>query len=202
MVSIADRQVIIGRLWGQNQMHSQLLIYQSKYFEYCRDANFQKTWTWTDYHQDVRTVAKAFISLGFARLKHISREETVLKSLHCNHFLSRFDSVCILGFNAPEWVISDVAAIFAGGFAAGIYPTNGPEVEIVKNYYISLLFLSSFLPTQACKYILEQSSCSILVVEDGRQLDKVWALRDQLPNLKKVHILPLIILSRSQCLNI
>jgi len=103
----------------------------------------EKTWTWTDYHQDVRTVAKAFISLGFAR----------------------FDSVCILGFNAPEWVISDVAAIFAGGFASGIYPTNGPE---------------------ACKYILEQSNCSILVVEDGRQLDKVWALRDQLPHLKKV----------------
>jgi len=103
----------------------------------------EKTWTWTDYHQDVRTVAKAFISLGFAR----------------------FDSVCILGFNAPEWVISDVAAIFAGGFASGIYPTNGPE---------------------ACKYILEQSNCSILVVEDGRQLDKVWALRDQLPLLKKV----------------
>jgi long-chain-fatty-acid--CoA ligase ACSBG len=62
-------------------------------------------------------------------------------------------------------VISDVAAIFAGGFASGIYPTNGPE---------------------ACKYILEQSNCSILVVEDGRQLDKVWALRDQLPHLKKV----------------
>jgi len=103
----------------------------------------EKTWTWTDYHQDVRTVAKAFISLGFAR----------------------FDSVCILGFNAPEWVIADVAAIFAGGFASGIYPTNGPE---------------------ACKYILEQSNCSILVVEDGRQLDKVWALRDQLPHLKKV----------------
>ena len=71
-----------------------------------------------------------------------------------------------MGFNAPEWVISDVAAIFAGGFASGIYPTNGPE---------------------ACKYILEESNCSILVVEDGRQLDKVWALRDQLPHLKKVH---------------
>ena len=83
-----------------------------------------------------------------------------LKILSC-----RFDSVCILGFNAPEWVIADVAAIFAGGFASGIYPTNGPE---------------------ACKYILEQSNCSILVVEDGRQLDKVWALRDQLPHLKKV----------------
>ena len=26
-------------------------------------------------------------------------------------------------------IISDVAAIFAGGVAAGIYPTNGPEVR-------------------------------------------------------------------------
>ena len=58
---------------------------------------------------------------------------------------------------------------------------------------ITLLFLSIFRPTQACKYILEQSSCSILVVEDGRQLDKVWALRDQLPNLKKVHIVLLLV---------
>ena len=147
MVSIADRQVIIGRLWGLKQMHSQLLIYHSTHFEYCRDAYFQKTWTWTDYHQDVRTVAKAFISLGFARLKLIFREKKVLKSLNCNNIFSRFDSVCILGFNAPEWVISDVAAIFAGGFAAGIYPTNGPEVEeLKKNYYITLLFFV-YLPS-------------------------------------------------------
>ena len=110
--------------------------------------------------------------------------------------------MCILGFNAPEWVISDVAAIFAGGFAAGIYPTNGPEVENLKNNYITLLFLLNFSPTQACKYILEQSSCSILVVEDGRQLDKVWALRDQLPNLKKVHIVLLTVLSCRQYLNL
>ena len=45
--------------------------------------------------------------------------------------------MCILGFNYPEWVISDVAAIFAGGFANVIYPTNGPK---------------------ACKYILEYSN--------------------------------------------
>ena len=34
----------------------------------------------------------------------------------------------------------------------GVYPTNGKE---------------------ACKYILENSKCSILVVEDQKQLDKV-----------------------------
>jgi hypothetical protein len=35
---------------------------------------------------------------------------------------------------------------------AGIYPTNGPE---------------------ACKYMMIDSCCSILVVEDQKQLDKV-----------------------------
>lgn len=103
----------------------------------------EKTWTWSDYHQEVRTVAKAFISLG----------------------LGRFESVCILGFNSPEWVIADVAAIFAGGLAAGIYPTNGPE---------------------AVHYILEQSKCAVLVVEDQKQLDKIWGMRDSLPHLKKI----------------
>jgi len=103
----------------------------------------EKTWSWSDYHQEVRTVAKAFISLG----------------------LGRFESVCILGFNSPEWVIADVAAIFAGGLVAGIYPTNG---------------------TEACQYILQHSKCSILVVEDQKQLDKVWGVRDSLPNLKKI----------------
>jgi len=34
----------------------------------------EKTWTWTDYHQDVRTVAKAFISLGFARYGWIKNQ--------------------------------------------------------------------------------------------------------------------------------
>ena len=88
-------------------------------------------------------MAKAFIDLG----------------------MSRFTSVCILGFNSPEWMIADLAAIFAGGFATGIYPTNGPE---------------------ACKYILEHSKCNILVVEDQKQLDKVWSYRNELPDLKKI----------------
>ena len=79
--------------------------------------------------------------------------------------LKRFDSVCILGFNSPEWAIANLAAIFAGGLAAGIYPTNG---------------------TDACKYILEHSKCSILVVEDQKQLDKIWNIRNELPHIKTI----------------
>ena len=103
----------------------------------------QTVWSWSAYYQDVRTVAKAFIDIG----------------------LKRFDSVCILGFNTPEWAIANLGAIFAGGLAAGIYPTNG---------------------TDACKYILEHSKCSILVVEDQKQLDKIWNIRNELPHLKKI----------------
>ena len=105
--------------------------------------HFQSVWTWSDYYTEVRTVAKAFIQLG----------------------LQKYTTVCILGFNSPEWIISNVAAIFAGGFATGIYPTNGPE---------------------ACKYIMEHSKCSVLVVEDQKQLDKIWSFRNDLPNLKKI----------------
>ena len=88
-------------------------------------------------------MAKAFIDLG----------------------LEQFGSVCILGFNSPEWILSDVAAIFAGGFATGIYPTNG---------------------TEAVRYILDHSKCNILVVEDQKQLDKIWNIKNDLPNLKKI----------------
>ena len=49
-------------------------------------------WTYKQYLHDVQVCARAFIRLG----------------------LERFHSVCILGFNSPEWFIADLAAIHAG----------------------------------------------------------------------------------------
>jgi len=106
-------------------------------------TNEERVWTWKGYRNEVRNVAKAFIYYG----------------------LERFESVSILGFNSPEWVISDVAAIHAGGTSAGIYPTNGPE---------------------ACEYILKDSNCSILVVEDDNQLNKVWNIVKDSTQIKKI----------------
>lgn len=51
-----------------------------------------KAITYKEYYEQVRTMAKAFIKLG----------------------LEPFHGVCILGFNSPEWFMSDLAAIFAG----------------------------------------------------------------------------------------
>ena len=58
------------------------------------------------FFSDVKTVAKAFISLGLEPRK----------------------SVGILGFNSPEWFIADMAAVFANGITTGIYATNSPEM--------------------------------------------------------------------------
>ena len=49
-------------------------------------------WTYDEYLRDVRLVARAYINIG----------------LHRHH------SVVVLGANSPEWVIGNMAAIFAG----------------------------------------------------------------------------------------
>ncbi|XP_023334381.1 long-chain-fatty-acid--CoA ligase ACSBG2 [Eurytemora carolleeae] len=69
-----------------------------------RDGEWVK-WTYTEYQDDCKSVAKAFIKLG----------------------LKRFHGVGILGFNAPEWHISAAACIFAGGLTSGIYTTNSVD---------------------------------------------------------------------------
>ena len=47
--------------------------------------------------------------------------------------------------------MADLAAVFAGGMAAGIYPTSSPD---------------------ACRFIMEDCHANILVVEDDKQLAK------------------------------
>uniref|UniRef100_A0A665X032 long-chain-fatty-acid--CoA ligase n=1 Tax=Echeneis naucrates TaxID=173247 RepID=A0A665X032_ECHNA len=97
------------------------------------------TLTWRQYYEQCRAAAKSFLKLG----------------------LERYHGVGILGFNSPEWFISDIGCIFAGGLATGIYTTNSPE---------------------ACQYVLANSEANILVVENQKQLEKIL----QLPHLKAI----------------
>ncbi|KAK7071703.1 catalytic activity protein, partial [Halocaridina rubra] len=64
-----------------------------------------KYWTYKEYFDESRIVAKAFIRLG----------------------LEIFHGVCIMGFNSPEWMLLNFGVIFAGGLVAGVYTTNSPE---------------------------------------------------------------------------
>jgi len=79
--------------------------------------------------------------------------------------LEPYHGVGILGFNAPEWIISDLGAIFAGGLAVGIYATNSP---------------------MACHYVAVNCDANILVLENDQQLKKILQVWDRLPHLKAV----------------
>ena len=59
---------------------------------------------WHEYLAQVRQAGRALIALG----------------------VEPGGIVTILGFNRPEWVITDLAAMLIGGAAAGIYTTNSP----------------------------------------------------------------------------
>jgi long-chain acyl-CoA synthetase len=99
--------------------------------------------TWRTFADQVRGAARALIGLGFPR----------------------GGKVAILGFNRPEWVILDHAAMMAGGAAAGIYTTCSPE-EV--------------------QYIIHHSEALVVLVEDAAQLAKIKAKRDQLPLLQTI----------------
>ena len=74
-------------------------------------------------------------------------------------------NVTILGFNRSEWVIFDLACMMIGGAPAGIYTTNSPH---------------------ECKYIVENSESSVILVENKDQWDKIAQVRDDIACLKHI----------------
>ncbi len=107
-----------------------------------RDGVWRGT-SWSDYAAEVRQAAKAMIALGFQPNQ----------------------SVAILGFNRPEWVVFDVACMAAGGAPAGIYTTCSP-VEV--------------------QYIVHHCEAPIVLVENVDQWKKIEVQRANLPLLKHV----------------
>ena len=101
--------------------------------------------TWATYVSEVRQAARAMITLG----------------------LQPGQSVCILGFNRPEWTIFDFAAMAAGGVPAGIYTTCSAD-EV--------------------RYIIDHAEAGIVLLEDASQWAKVKSERDagRLPKLEHV----------------
>jgi long-chain acyl-CoA synthetase len=99
--------------------------------------------SWTTYGDEVKAAGKALMALG----------------------LQPGGTVSILGFNRPEWVIMDVAAMAVGGAAAGVYTTcSGSEIQ----------------------YIVDHAESKVILVENKHQFDKVQAQRDKLPRLEHV----------------
>jgi len=106
-------------------------------------------WRMTSYRQyadEVRRAAKALLALG----------------------LGPGSTVSILGFNRPEWVVMDVAAMAIGGAPAGIYTTSSPE-EV--------------------QYIVHHAESKVVLVENEHQLWKVIKEWPRLPLLEHVVVM-------------
>ena len=66
--------------------------------------------------------------------------------------LKRFEGVCIMGFNSPEWIFAQMGTIMAGGLATGIYTTNNVETT---------------------KFIVENSGSRVVIGEHSLILEKL-----------------------------
>ena len=82
-----------------------------------------------------------------------------------SHGLKRGGSVCILMGNVPEWPISDIGTIMAGGVGVGPYPTSSAE---------------------QIAYIINHSDAEFVLVDSQEQLQKLLSIRDQLSKVRHV----------------
>jgi long-chain acyl-CoA synthetase len=78
------------------------------------------------------------------------------------------DRVCILANTRPEWSYADMAATSAGATVVPIYQTNSPE---------------------ECLWVISDSDACAIVCEDAEQLEKIAAIRDQVPGLRTVIVI-------------
>ena len=75
------------------------------------------------------------------------------------------EHAAILSDNNKEWLFCDQAVLCAAGISTGIYPTNSPaQVE----------------------YLINDCDAKVLFVEDEEQLDKILAVRERTPGLRKI----------------
>jgi long-chain acyl-CoA synthetase len=100
-------------------------------------------YTWKDYYLNVKYLALGLLSLGF----------------------KPGYKVLIIGDNAPQWYVAELAAQSNHGASVGLYSDLNPS-EI--------------------KYIAQNSGARFAVVQDQEQVDKLLQIKGKLPRLKKV----------------
>ena len=75
------------------------------------------------------------------------------------------DHVALLGETRPDWTLADAAILAAGLVVVPVYQTNSPD---------------------ECRYVVDHSGARAIIVEDAEQLEKIEAVRDELPGLEHV----------------
>ncbi len=79
--------------------------------------------------------------------------------------LKREERVAILSEGRPEWLYTDLATQSVGAIRVGVYPTN---------------------PAPQVFYVVDHSGATFFVAGDQEQADKILAVKEDLPDLKKI----------------
>ena len=79
--------------------------------------------------------------------------------------VERGDKVNILSYTCYKWMLTDVASMSVGAATVGIYQSNLPA---------------------DCEYIINHSDAVLVFAENQTQLDKLFKIRKQIPNIRKV----------------
>jgi long-chain acyl-CoA synthetase len=103
-----------------------------------------------------------WVDTSYRELGAIVKEVSLgLQSLGIEHG----DKVGILSNTRPEWTYSDFGILTTGATVVPIYQTNSPE---------------------ECHYVLQHSESCAVILEDADQLEKIRAVRSDLPKLEHV----------------
>ena len=108
-----------------------------------KDRGIWQTWTWREYHDQVRDLALGLAALGFRR----------------------GDRLSVIGDNRPRLYWGQVAAQALGGVPVPVY-----QDSIAKEL----------------AYVWNHAEVSVILAEDQEQVDKILALRAELPALRLV----------------
>jgi len=108
-----------------------------------KDRGIWQSWTWREYHDQVRELALGLAALGFRR----------------------GDRLSVIGDNRPRLYWAQVAAQCLGGAPVPVY-----QDSIAKEL----------------AYVWSHAEVSVIVAEDQEQVDKIVALRPELPALRLV----------------
>src|SRR5262245_55160902 len=108
-----------------------------------KDRGIWQSWTWRQYHDQVRDPALGLAALGFRR----------------------GDRLSVIGDNRPRLYWAQVAAQCLGGVPVPVY-----QDSIAKEL----------------AYVWNHAEVSVIIAEDQEQVDKVLALKAELPALRLV----------------
>ncbi|MCP3924702.1 MAG: long-chain fatty acid--CoA ligase [Desulfobacterales bacterium] len=82
--------------------------------------------------------------------------------------IKKDDKVNIISYSCYRWALSDLGITTAGGCTVGIYQSNLPK---------------------DCQYIIDHCDAVAIFAEDQVQLDKLFEIKSEIPDVKKVILL-------------